>query len=372
MIPLNPIKYFRFASRIVRYAHKVGDKTELGLLEQSREVFQLLRMNMLEPKEYYETYQLFRSDVPWEEKKRFLSRNQFAIVDKALNPGSGPGLLNKLAFKLYALQLGLPVATMYGLFDPKFGYTPDGGSLRTVEDLRQLLDRPEIGQFMLKPISTDKAIGIMACGKVDGELRVLGGEKTDVETLHRLMSGSHHNEFRFVGDSWLIEKRVQQHHWFDRYSDTFAHNYRIVTFLSKDGEVQVLGAGMGIGYPDTYIHQAGPLGLGAGVSEDGVLTAAVRGAGDSTEFLDSHPVTGAAIKGDRPAGFQESIDLACRAHRFIPHLRCLGWDIAPTEEGPVIFETNNYWNWEKMQRYMRKGVVRGAFAKELPAIIAGH
>lgn len=371
MASINPIRYFRFASRIFKYAHKVKGETDLSLLEQGREVYQLLRLNMLEPKEYYETYQLFRSEVPWEEKKRFLSRNQFAIVDKALNPGSGPGLLNKLAFKLYALQLGLPVATMYGLFDPNFGYTLGGGSLRTAEDLRQLLDKPEIGQFMLKPISTDKAIGIMACSKVDGELRVLGDGKTDVETLHQRMSESHHNEFRFVGDSWLIEKRVQQHHWFDRYSDTFAHNYRVVTFLSNDGEVQFLGAGMGIGYPGKFIHQAGPSGLGAGISEDGVLTAAVRSTESGIEFLDSHPDTGAAIKGEHPAGFEESVELARRAHRFIPHLRCLGWDIAPTVEGPVIFETNNYWNWEKMQRYNRRGVVRGAFAKELRAIIAG-
>jgi hypothetical protein len=372
MIPLNPFKYLRFVSRVIRYAQKVEDKTELGLLDQGKEVFQLLRLNMLEPKEYYETYELFRPDVTWEEKRRFLSRNQFAIVEKALNPGSGPGLLNKLAFKLYALQIGLPVATMYGLFDPNFGYCLDGGDLRSVEDLRQLLNKPEISEFMLKPISTDKAIGIMACAKADGELILLGEGRTDVEDLHRRMSDSHHNDFRFVGDSWLIEKRVRQHPWYDRYSNTYIHNFRIVTFLTKDGDVQVLGAGLGIGHLGKYIHQSGPLGLGAGIGEDGVLTAAVRSGANGAEFFDSHPETGAAIAGERPAGFEEAVELACRAHRYIPHLRFLGWDIAPTDEGPVIFETNNYWNWEKMQRYNRRGVVRGAFARELRAIIAGR
>lgn len=371
MLPLNPIKYLRFAARLVRYSRKVGAQTDLSLLTQGREAFQLLRRNQLELKEYYETYELYRSDLSWEEKQRFLSRNQFAIVDRLLNPKGSIGVLNKFIFKVFAERYGLPVPEWYGVFDSGFGITADGEPLCSVEDLERLLARPGLNSLIFKPICANKAMGIFACVRREGKLLILDGGETNAAAIHARMSNTHHGGFRYVKDSWMIERRVRQHPWLDRFSEDFVHNYRIVTFLTEQGEVELVGTGMGIGMPDTYVHKSGLAALSAGINDEGILRAAVRGGPQGIEYFERHPVTGAQIAGEKAPDFEESVAVAFRAHRLLPHLRLLGWDIAATDQGPVIFEGNSYWNWEKLQRGNRSGAIRKSLAVELPRILSG-
>ena len=369
MLPLNPIKYLRFTGRVVSYHHRAKHRSNQNLWQEGQEVYRLLRLNQLESREYYETYELFDPQLTWEDKKRFLSREQFARLDRALNPKAAVGVLNKLVFKIYAQHFDLPVAAMYGLFDQRVGYMVDGEELRTLADLERLVAKPQLHTFLFKPIGANKALGIFMCSKRDGKLFVLGEGETTIAVVHQRLCGSHHSGWQHVSDSWLVEERVHQHPWFDRYSPTFTHHYRIVTFLSAGGSIELVGASMGIGLKDQHIHKAGPLGMSAGVSDDGVLTAAVRSGVSGLEFFDEHPDTGARITGERPPGFRELVEVAIRAHSRLPHLRLLGWDIAPTEGQPIIFEGNPYWNWEKLQRCNRRGVIRGSLAEELPGII---
>jgi hypothetical protein len=370
MISLNPAKYLRFAARIIKYSRRIKGRTSLSLMQQGLEAYRLLRLNRLEPTEYYETYELFRDDLSWEEKTAYLSRNQFAILDGRLNPKKNVGVLNKLVFKIFAQKFGLPVAKMYGLFDTHFGYTSGGEKLSTCEELERFLDNPEMKEFLFKPISADKAQGIIICGKEAGKLVELGVGEIDIKTLYQRLCDSHHSGFKHVADSWLVEERVRPHPWFDRYSSTYTHHYRIVTFLTSTGEVEYLGASMGIGISGSYLHRSGLLGLGSGFSDDGALTAAVRTGPKGIEYLDNHPETGERITGEHPPGYDEAIKLARKAHTYFPHLRAIGWDIAPTEGGLVIFEANHYWNWEKFQRANRRGLIKGSLAKELPEILA--
>ncbi|GEM_PF-5461106 len=372
MLPVNPVKYVRFASRVVRYHHRTRQKSNQSLLKEGCEVYRLLRLNQLEPREYYETYELFDPQLTWEDRRRFLSREQFARLDRVLNPRAAVGVMNKLVFKVYAQHFGLPVARMYGLFDQHVGYTIAGQELRTAADLENLIAQPELQSFLFKPIGANKAEGIFMCLKRDGKLFVAGEGSTTAAAIHQRLCGSHYSGWQHINDSWLVEQRVQQHPWFDRYSPTYTHHYRIVTFLSAKGDIEFVGASMGIGLRDQYIHKAGPLGMSAGISDDGILTPAVRRGTGGLEFFGTHPDTGAPIAGEQPPRFKESIEVAVRAHRCLPHLRLLGWDIAPTEEEPIIFEGNPYWNWEKLQCCNRRGIIRGSLAEELPGILGNE
>jgi hypothetical protein len=369
MLPLNPIKYLRFAGRVIRYHHRIRHRGNQSLWREGLEVYQLYKLNQLEPREYYETYELSDSRLTWEEKKRFLSREQFARLDRALNPADAVGVLNKLVFKIYAQHFDLPVAGMYGLFDQHFGYTVEGEELRTLADLECLVAKPQLQSFLFKPIGAHKALGIFICSKENGRLLVLGEGETTVAAIYQRLCGSHHSGWQHVSDSWLVEERIRQHPWFDGYCPTYMHHYRIVTFLSSKGSIEFIGASMGIGRKEQYMHRSGLSAMSSGINDDGVLTAAVRSGVNGLEFFEGHPDTGARIAGERPPGFHESVKVAFRAHSHLPHLRLLGWDIAPTEGQPIIFEGNPYWNWEKLQRCNRRGVIRGSLAEELPVII---
>ncbi len=369
MIPLNPLKYLRFGTRFWRYRSKYKDQTSLSFLEQAREIAYLLQHNRLEINEYFETYALHQPDVSWEEKRRFLSRNQFAAYRAAMNPDHSIGVLNKLAFKLYALHFNLPVPKMLGLFDQHHGFTGGGKALCTVADLDLFLHTEAPSKFLFKPIGSDKATGTFVCARQGEDVVVLGEGPTSVAALHQRLSDKHFNGDPYINDSWLVEQFVDPHPWFHRYSKNYCHHYRIVTFLTNSGQIEHLMTTVGIGLSEQHIHKAGPLGMAAGMTSNGVLMAAVRSADRGIEFLDNHPESGARITGERPPLYQECLAAAIRAHSCIPHLRSLGWDIAPSEDGPRIFEGNSYWNWEKLQRANRRGLIHGALAKELPAIL---
>lgn len=41
--------------------------------------------------------------------------------------------------------------------------------------------------------------------------------------------------------------------------------------------------------------------------------------------------------------YREACELACNAHRCIYGVRAIGWDIAISQDGPVIIEGNDNW-----------------------------
>jgi hypothetical protein len=371
MPSLNPIKYFRFISRIIKYGSKVKRKTDLSLLKQGVEVYKLFRLNLLEPKEYYD-YELFDPRLSWDDKKRFLSRNQFAMMHRELNPPKDMGTTNKLVFKFYAQFFNLPIPKMYGLFDPNFGFDPERNELRTLKQLEKLIARPEITEFMLKAIGADKGRGSMLClKKDDSTLHAIGIGDLTIPQLYERMVGTHHNQHKFVTDSWLIEERVHQHPFFDNYTDSCTQTIRVIAFATQTGEIEIIAAGLNVAGKGRPNDNVGEDGMAARVDENGILGPAVQRTPEGLKYFDEHPETGYPITGQQLPKFDEALKLAIRAQSVVPHMRILGWDIAITADGPVILEANAHWNWETMQRISRRGLIRKSLATEIRKIMAG-
>lgn len=372
MPSLNPVKYIRFISRIIRYGSKAKHKTNLSLIQQGKEVYRLFRLNLMEPKEYYD-YELFDPRLSWDDKKRFLSRNQFAMMHRELNPPKDMGTTNKLVFKFYAQNFNLPIPKMYGLFDPNFGFDPEGGELRTFEQLEKLIAKSEITEFMLKAIGADKGLGSMLClKKDDGTLHAIGIGDLTISQLHKRMVGTHYNQHKFVADSWMIEERIRQHPFFDNYTDSCTQTIRVIALATRTGEIEIIATGLNIAKQGRPNDNVGTDGMAARVDENGVLGPAVQRTPEGLKYFDKHPETGFPITGQKLPKFDEALKLAMRAQSVVPHMRILGWDIAITAEGSVILEGNAYWNWETMQRISRRGLLRKSLAAEVREIMAGN
>lgn len=369
---LNPLKYMRFLCRVTRFWLKVRNLTNLSFWRQFIENYHLRRSNLMEPVEYYEKLELYGSRYDNTDKRTFMSRNQFALLCKALNPPKSVGLFDKYVFKLFALHHNLPVAEFYGLYDARFGFTTKREPLRTAQDLRRLIERAGITEFMLKPSAGWKGKGSML-GQIngDGSLQIAGQGQLTLEQVVEQMSGTHHSGNKLVDDSWIVEARVRQHSWFDRYTDSCTQTVRVVTYLAADGEVLALAAVMKISVAGNWVDSLGEVGMTAPLSDDGFMGTAVRDPFTGRlEYLDVHPETGAPIKGEQIPFYRDAVELALRAQSLIPHLRTIGWDIAITENGPVIIEGNTYWGWYMMQRGFPQGVLTGKLAGEMREIMS--
>ncbi|TDQ80609.1 putative polysaccharide biosynthesis protein [Dongia mobilis] len=67
-------------------------------------------------------------------------------------------------------------------------------------------------------------------------------------------------------------------------------------------------------------------------------------------WFDTHPTTGATITGRQLPFWQETKDLLCRGHAAFPDRVTIGWDVAITDEGPVIVEGNVQSGCDMIQR----------------------
>ena len=68
-----------------------------------------------------------------------------------------------------------------------------------------------------------------------------------------------------------------------------------------------------------------------------------------------HPITKLAIEGFCLPYWPEAMALVERAHRTMPQLLTLGWDVAITDDGPIIIETNCRYDVDIIQVTHQKG-----------------
>jgi len=176
----------------------------------------------------------------------------------------------------------------------------------------------------------------------DNAFRDATGSTLDAAGLVELMAALDR------GKGCVVQERVHGHAELARFSGTpHLQTTRIYTLLDREGEPHLLHAISklitGRNFVDNFAWGAtgnfvslpsladGVFGPGLGTNPNGKLTS-----------IPCHPDTGAGIEGFIFPDWQAIRNLALRAARAFAPLRLIGWDIAPTDSGPVLIEGN--WN----------------------------
>ncbi len=366
------LKYHRFLKKAYNIWKKSRSCTSLGFLKQFQEMYKLRRLNYLEPEEYH-CYHLYKDDLSWEEKTRFLSQFQYYLMESRVNPRKDVGALNKMIFSLFGSAIGLPVPSMYGVFEPHFGYTLSKGTLRTEDDLNLMFGKYPETTFVIKPISSYKGMGVLRCKFIgEGNIRVVGEGEMSIAELHKRLSDSSYSKQRYVKDSYIVEKAVCQHPFLDKYCDTTAQTLRTVTYITSNGEIQVLATLLKIARWGSAVDNVAISNIGARVNPDGVMEAAVSPQKNDIIIFENHPDTDAPIKGETLPYYNEAVEIAKEAHSKVHHLRSIGWDIAISDKGPVIIEGNFGWDQISIQQVTRRGIIEGEFEVDLRAMMKSH
>lgn len=328
----------------------------VSLDQQFREAWHLHQLNDIEVYEYVDNH-FSAPDMRLEEKEKFVSYNQLCWIQRDLNPRAERGILNKWVLYHILTDAGLPRPRVYGLFDPVFGYTTEGDSFNSIDDLRRILDENNLTKFVIKPASGDKGTNVWVFSKRQGDLfTTLAGDKMSMEDLHHLMLEMFNTGMPHRRDGIILQERVQQHDVLQKINPNCTNTLRVITLINNAGEVEVMINQLKFGRGKSMVDNASKGAATSYVFDDGTISRVAVISRESLEMHECHPDTGAQAAGLKLPYYKEAIELAKEAQRRIPQLRSVGWDIAITNDGPMIIEGNTWYGWHPQPRG-RKGMI---------------
>ncbi len=139
---------------------------------------------------------------------------------------------------------------------------------------------------------------------------------------------------------YIIQKRLLQHPDMSRLYPQALNTLRVVSVIFKD-DVVILGSLLRLGANGSVVDNWAHGGVAVGVNENGTLMKwALFKPGFGTK-TDHHPNTGVLFEGYQLPYWNEVVKLVKETHKKLACIPTIGWDIAITEEGPLVIEGND-------------------------------
>lgn len=70
--------------------------------------------------------------------------------------------------------------------------------------------------------------------------------------------------------------------------------------------------------------------------------------------IQNHPDNSNQLEGDKINNWQSIVNEVLHFQECFPYIKAAGWDIAITNEGPVVIEVNDFWD-RTGQYFIRRG-----------------
>ncbi len=132
--------------------------------------------------------------------------------------------------------------------------------------------------------------------------------------------------------------------------------FRVVTIKSNDRSVNVLHTAYRLPVDNDVVDNFESGGIACAVTKQGILQPGVSKK-NGFNLIDIHPISMSQITGFKIPYFEESIKLAELAHDTAKYPSTIGWDIAITDNGPLLLEANCYWCGQVIQMPTMKPLI---------------
>lgn len=161
---------------------------------------------------------------------------------------------------------------------------------------------------------------------------------------------------------YLIEDAIVQHEKMNELYSGSVNTLRMVTLVDNDKKPHFMYALIRMGQKGAKVDNISSGGMYAPVNENGIITHA---AFCDKEGIchDIHPTSGTKLVGFEIPYFTEAVELVKKAATVIPDMRYIGWDVAITENGPILVEGNNFPSYDMVQNYRHRDGDEGIKAK---------
>jgi hypothetical protein len=334
----------------------------------------------MSPDTYFH-YRLFDPELSADAKRRYLSEapRENARLWSVLTPTRYRCLYdNKLVFNHFFGSMGLPLAMIFGVFDPLVGRSAEGESLR---------NEAELGKF-IRCLRTDGFVFKPAEGIRGHLILVLTGAAPDDPDTFLTLSGERYNAATMVAaarntaalavqnpgadvSSFLIEERIRPHPELAGFIGPTLCSIRVLTIVARDGSPQIVGSVFKLQPKPVGVDHLLYGGLACWVDPD---TGALGPGRTRTnyEYTSVIPGTDRSFVGYRLPCWPEVKSVALKAAAAFPWARAIGWDIAIADRGPVLIEGNERWSPSLVQLPAPYGLMDGELKALYDALRKGR
>lgn len=143
---------------------------------------------------------------------------------------------------------------------------------------------------------------------------------------------------------YLIQERIVQHEKMSALCSSSVNTIRLQTVMDKDGNVIPFGPGVRIGRMGSSVDNwaLGGVFVGIDAETEKLKDIGILKPKYGTKVTE-HPDTHIVFKGYDIPYYKEAENMVVKLHKVMFRSHSIGWDIAITENGPVIIEGNDRW-----------------------------
>lgn len=169
-------------------------------------------------------------------------------------------------------------------------------------------------------------------------------------------------------DDYLVQPFLNQHPDVAKYHRASVNCVRIASW-QEGGKVEFLATAFKMG--SGGYHEDHVMNGGLAVRVDPATGALFKAARFSPKFkvgpIHEHPDSGIRFEGQVLPLWKETLDVVTAAARAFPNTAAIGWDVAVTQDGPVVIEGNCHWGTSLFQLvgipFAKTAIGRAAMAR---------
>ncbi len=335
--------WYRLIPWIIRYpAKSFGQRVKILI-----DYLHLYRTKGLRIDEYYEFEFENRSK---EFRKNFLGIHEQRVYLDLLNPVKYCGLSrNKFLAHKILENTGVRKSELYCYYQPE-GRVFDSNEIASkVADVCRILKQKEVKQCVIKDTENSHGEGVMVVKSI---------EHLDDDCKLNYFNGKSAMLSEVLGKHPLIfEALIKQTAQFSSFNSSSVNTVRFMTTLYPNGEAKVVATFIKIGRAGSCVDNAG---AGGNVdvcvdTDSGEIKYAIQYDGwRKISEIDKHPDSGTQLNGVIIDNWEQIKADVIRFQQAMPWCKAAGWDIAITDEGPLVIEVNDFWD-RTGQYFIRRG-----------------
>lgn len=286
----------------------------------------------------YVDYRLFDSNN--ELRETFLGLREQVKFLGILNPRKYYSVArNKYFTHLFLEQAGIRTAGLFCYFNPQYCIEGHERIASNTADVMRILKGKGVESCVIKSTEDSHGEGVVVVDKITYADDDCIFEKPNggIVRLSQLSKGV----------EYIFESKIKQTEQFSKFNPSSVNCVRFMTALYPDGTAKVLATFVKIGRKGKSVDNAGGGGnvdAKIDVNSGRICNALEYKSMQDITSVESHPDSGEQLNGVVVDNWESIKQYLVKCQQAMPYVKAAGWDIAITDDGPVVVEVNDFWD----------------------------